>query len=130
MNDVHATAYDHISYPGYPFGETHPGHLATLGLLFGMTPAPLQSCRVLELGCGDGANIIPVAFQWPDSQFVGLDLSAQAFTHALVGVQAQDPVVGRRIRGELLLRAIAGPVALDDACTQRRSARPGVVGGV
>jgi methyltransferase-like protein/cyclopropane fatty-acyl-phospholipid synthase-like methyltransferase len=78
MMDQRATAYDRISYPGHPFGETHPDHVATLGLLFGMSPAPLNSCRVLELGCGDGANLIPVAFQWPDSKFVGLDLSEQA----------------------------------------------------
>src|SRR3954471_4228458 len=78
ITDRHATAYDRITYPGYPFGETHPGHLATLGLLFGMSPTPLDSCHVLELGCGDGANLIPVAFQWPNSEFVGLDLSEQA----------------------------------------------------
>ena len=78
MNAHHATAYDRFSYPGHPFGETHPGHLATLGSLFGMKPTPLDSCRVLELGCGDGANLIPVAFQWPESEFVGLDLSGQA----------------------------------------------------
>ena len=47
-----STAYDHISYPGHPFGETHPDHMGTLGALFGMTPAPLSCCRVLELGCG------------------------------------------------------------------------------
>ncbi len=73
-----STAYDRISYPGHPFGETHPDHLGTLGALFGMTPAPLSACRVLELGCGDGANLIPIAAQWPQSEFVGLDLSEQA----------------------------------------------------
>jgi methyltransferase-like protein/cyclopropane fatty-acyl-phospholipid synthase-like methyltransferase len=78
MMDPHATAYDRFGYPGHPFGETHPGHLATLGSLFGMKPTPLDSCRVLELGCGDGANLIPVAFQWPESEFVGLDLSGLA----------------------------------------------------
>src|SRR4051812_18927863 len=81
MDDMTAqgsTEYDRIVYPGHPFGETHPDHLGTLGALFGMTPAPLGSCRVLELGCGDGANLIPIAAQWPQSEFVGLDLSEQA----------------------------------------------------
>ena len=32
-----STAYDRISYPGHPFGETHPDHLGTLGALFGMS---------------------------------------------------------------------------------------------
>ena len=43
-----------------------------------MNPARLNSCRVLELGCGEGANLIPIAFQWPESEFVGIDLSAAA----------------------------------------------------
>ena len=55
--------------------------LATLGALFGMNPARLESCRVLELGCGEGANLIPVAFQWPESEFVGIDLSAEAIRY-------------------------------------------------
>lgn len=78
MTHQSATDYDRISYPGHPFGETHPDHLGTLGALFGMKPAPLSACRVLELGCGDGANLIPIAAQWPQSEFVGLDLSEQA----------------------------------------------------
>lgn len=73
-----STPYDHVSYPGHPFSETHPDHLAVLGSLFGMTPAPLGSCRVLELGCGDGANLIPMASDFPQSAFVGVDLSEQS----------------------------------------------------
>jgi methyltransferase-like protein len=73
-----STPYDHVSYPGHPFSETHPDHLAVLGSLFGMTPAPLGSCRVLELGCGEGANLIPMAFDFPQSEFIGIDLSEQS----------------------------------------------------
>ena len=76
-----STAYDHVRYPSHPFGETHPGLLGTLGALFGMNPARLESCRVLELGCGEGANLIPVAFQWPESEFVGIDLSTEAIRY-------------------------------------------------
>jgi methyltransferase-like protein/SAM-dependent methyltransferase len=72
------TAYDEVDYPGHPFVETHPDHLAVLGFLYGMNPAPLRSCRVLELGCGIGANLIPMAFSAPDSKFVGIDLSAES----------------------------------------------------
>lgn len=73
-----ATAYDEVSYPGHPFVETHPDHLAVLGSLHGMDPAPPTSCRVLELGCGEGANLIPMAFAAPGSNFVGIDLSAES----------------------------------------------------
>jgi len=76
-----AISYDHVRYPAHPFIETHPDHLATLGSLFGMNPARLDACRVLELGCGEGANLVPVAFQWPESEFVGIDLSAASIRH-------------------------------------------------
>lgn len=73
-----STAYDDVSYPGHPFIQTHPDHLAVLGHLLGMSPAPMNACRVLELGCGEGANLIPMAFDAPDSTFVGIDLSEQS----------------------------------------------------
>jgi SAM-dependent methyltransferase len=36
---------------------------------------PVQSCRVLELGCASGGNLIPMAVSLPGSRFVGIDLS-------------------------------------------------------
>jgi cyclopropane fatty-acyl-phospholipid synthase-like methyltransferase len=30
---------------------------------------------LLELGCSHGGNIIPMAYQYPDSHFTGIDLS-------------------------------------------------------
>src|SRR4051795_3487732 len=68
-----STPYDEVLYPDLPLGQTHPDRLATLATLFGMTPAPLANCRVLEIGCGAGANLIPMAYQYPGSEFVGLD---------------------------------------------------------
>jgi SAM-dependent methyltransferase len=41
-----------------------------------MNPAPAARCRVLELGCGAGGNLIPLALGLPESTFVGIDLSA------------------------------------------------------
>lgn len=43
-----------------------------------MTPAPVTACRVLELGCGNGGNLISMAFGLPGSEFVGVDLSNSA----------------------------------------------------
>jgi SAM-dependent methyltransferase len=70
-------SYDQIAYPGFPFRETHPDHLSVIGRLLGMNPAPAPRCRVLELGCGDGANLIPMALALPGSEFIGIDLAAQ-----------------------------------------------------
>lgn len=41
-----------------------------------MTPAPVDKCRVLELGCAQGGNIIPMVFNLPKSEFFGVDLSS------------------------------------------------------
>src|ERR1041385_1997312 len=70
--------YDEVPHVTRPSNETHPDRLATVGTLFGMQPAPLTGCRVLEIGCGDGSNLIPMAFHLPGSRFVGVDLAAGA----------------------------------------------------
>jgi SAM-dependent methyltransferase len=69
------TPYDEVYYPGHVYGLTHPNHLATIAAVYGMQSAPVERCRVLELGCGVGGNLLPMAFQYPSSEFVGVDLS-------------------------------------------------------
>jgi methyltransferase-like protein/SAM-dependent methyltransferase len=71
-------AYDEIPYPGICYSQTHPEHLAVMAILFGMAPAPIKRCRVLEIGCGDGGNLIPMAFGLPGSSFTGVDLAESA----------------------------------------------------
>lgn len=70
--------YDEVSYTGYPYNQTHPDRLASVATLLGLEPASVESCRVLELGCGDGGNIIPMAMGLASSRFVGVDLSERA----------------------------------------------------
>ncbi len=77
------TDYDELPYPGGSYTQTHPDRLATLAILFGMTPAPVERCRVLELGCGDGGNLIPMAFALPKSSFFGVDLAGTAISRGL-----------------------------------------------
>ena len=67
--------YDQIAYRTYPRRQTHPDRLAAIGQLFGMKPAPVTACRVLEIGCGNGANLIPMAYHLPESRFTGIDLA-------------------------------------------------------
>jgi SAM-dependent methyltransferase len=68
-------SYDEVPYPSKFFLQTHPDRLAAAGLLYGMQPAPVENCRVLELGCGNGSNLISHAYGLPNSHFVGIDLS-------------------------------------------------------
>ena len=70
------TSYDLVVYPSYTHPQTHPDRLAVIGTLLGLEPAPPNRCRVLELGCGDGSNLVPMAWGLPNSEFVGVDLAA------------------------------------------------------
>jgi SAM-dependent methyltransferase len=76
------TGYDRVPYPGHPFPQTHPDRLATVATLFGLRPAPPDGSRVLELGCGDGGNLVPMAYGLPASEFCGIDLSGRAIDQA------------------------------------------------
>lgn len=71
------SAYDQVLYPSHPHPQTHPDRLATVGALFGLRCAPVRHCRVLELGCGDGSNMVPMAWSNPESEFLGVDLAAR-----------------------------------------------------
>jgi trans-aconitate methyltransferase len=71
-----------VPYPGHPFAQTHPNRLATVATLFGLRPAAPAACRLLELGCGDGGNLVPMAYALPGSSFTGVDLSATAVDRA------------------------------------------------
>ncbi|SIO61751.1 regulatory domain of a methyltransferase-containing protein [Singulisphaera sp. GP187] len=75
MQSDQANTYDEIPYGDHFFPFTHPIHLATLGTLFGIDAPAVERCRVLELGCAEGGNLLPMALELPDAQFVGIDLS-------------------------------------------------------
>jgi SAM-dependent methyltransferase len=67
--------YDAVAYPNFSNPETHPDRLATMAILHGLSPAPVEQCRVLEVACNQGANLIPMAYAIPKSEFVGFDLA-------------------------------------------------------
>jgi SAM-dependent methyltransferase len=71
-------AYCQIPYLSNPMAQTHPNRLASVATLFGMAPAPVTACRVLEVGCGSGGNLIPMAYFLPGSRFTGVDLAEGA----------------------------------------------------
>ena len=68
-------AYDEIPYTNAPEPYTHISRIAAIGRLRGLAPASPSRCRVLELGCADGGNLLPMASHYAESEFVGIDLS-------------------------------------------------------
>ncbi|MDZ4780733.1 MAG: class I SAM-dependent methyltransferase [Planctomycetia bacterium] len=77
-----ATFYDQVPYPRLAYHYTHPDRMAVIGRLFGMQPKSVAHCRVLELGCAAGANLVPLAYTLPRSEFVGVDLSIRQIAEA------------------------------------------------
>ncbi|MCA9610488.1 MAG: class I SAM-dependent methyltransferase, partial [Myxococcales bacterium] len=56
-----------------PVPASHPDHLWVAATRRGLRPAPPEGARVLEIACGDGSNLLPMAFHRPDARFVGLE---------------------------------------------------------
>ena len=75
-NPAAANTYDEFPYLGRAFNYTHPDRLCAHAALHGLKPMPVERCRVLELGCGEGGNLLPMAYGLPGSQFLGIDLAA------------------------------------------------------
>lgn len=68
-------SYDELPYDSLPLPETQPDFLAAVAKLHGFdAPDPTQA-RILELGCASGGNLIPLAWRWPGSECVGVELS-------------------------------------------------------
>lgn len=90
-----ASSYDELPYSDRCFPATHPDHLSVVARLHGLVAPAVASCRVLELGCAQGGNLLPMAYGLPSAQFVGVDLSARQIaaareTAAAIGLKNID----------------------------------------
>jgi len=82
--------YNALPYLSKPFPESQPPRLAALAALHGLAaPGPSQ-CRVLELGCASGGNIIPLALRFPGSRFRGVDLAERHVREAETRIAALE----------------------------------------
>jgi len=70
------SSYQALPYSVNAFPQTLPDRLASIGRLFNLETVHPDCCRVLELGCASGGNLIPMALASPQSRFVGIDLAA------------------------------------------------------
>src|SRR5436190_20856571 len=70
-----ASDYDQTPYRSFPYPLTRPAHVAAIAHTFGVATPDVATARVLEIGCGGGGNLIPMAAAFPQAHFIGLDLS-------------------------------------------------------
>ena len=77
------STYDNsVPYPSFVFDHIRPEHIGAVAALHGIRRNDVSDCCVLELGCGDGANLLSIAYAMPASRCVGVDLSAQRISEA------------------------------------------------
>lgn len=92
--------YDEVPYTSHPFPQTHPERLATIGTLFGMRPPPVETARVLELGCASGGNLIPLAVAFP--RWCRCDLCGHVFSEGYFHDQARQILLSKSLPAQTL----------------------------
>ncbi len=70
------TTYDSVPYTSLAYPRTHPDHLSAMARLRGVAAASPETCALLELGCGSGGNVLPIAAHLERARVVGLERSA------------------------------------------------------
>ncbi len=68
-------SYEETPYAAGSHWETHPDSMAGVAAILGVAAPDVRTCRVLEIGCATGGNILPPAVALPGAKFVGIDLS-------------------------------------------------------
>lgn len=75
VNQDTRARYDDMPYSSYAYQYSAPEQLAAVASLFGLPSGQVSTARVLELGCGSGGNLIPIALRYPQARVVGVDIS-------------------------------------------------------
>jgi SAM-dependent methyltransferase len=76
MTELPRTAYDTIAYPSAIFRSCHPDRMAAVARLHGLTPPPIETARILEVGGGDGLNALAIGAAYPRAEIINFDLAA------------------------------------------------------
>ncbi len=74
--------YDERPYTEHAYAETHPGRIAAVARLARWQAPPVGAAYILELGCGRGGNLLPMAAGLPGATLVGVDGSARQIDEA------------------------------------------------
>jgi SAM-dependent methyltransferase len=101
--------YDAVPYPSMLLPDCQPARLASIAKLHGLDPAPIASARTLEVGGGDGLNVIALAAAYPNAEFLNIDLAADPIARGTQWCRA----VGIANAQHLVMDILDAPDALD-----------------
>jgi len=79
-------SFEDVPYEGTSIPTSHPERLASDAWLRGLRAPDPTRARILELGCAEGANIVPIAYHYEDAEVVGVDFSPR---HIEIAEQAK-----------------------------------------
>lgn len=82
--------YNTLHYESYPIRAAYLPSIEATARLFGLHPAPSRRCRVLELACGEGINLVSLALRFPGSEFIGVDIADEAIRRGQQNLAALD----------------------------------------
>jgi len=71
-------AYDQVAYPSPILEDLTPERLRASAMLHGFDAPDPARASLLEIGCGDGINVLAFAAVAPQAKAVGFDLSSDA----------------------------------------------------
>lgn len=71
------SSYESFRYLSHPCPTSQPARIATVAALAGVDAPDPSTARVLEIGCGDGGNLVPMAAAAPLGRFVGIDIATR-----------------------------------------------------
>ncbi len=77
LNPASLDPYDQLPYNSKAIPQAHPSKLAAVARIYGFQAGDPSTCRLLDVGCADGAHLLPLALEFTDAEFVGVDLSAE-----------------------------------------------------
>ena len=77
-----AALYDALPYLGTERSDLDPAHLCAIGHLRGLELPAIDKLRVVEIGCGDGAQLCSFARRFPYARLQGIDISPQHVARA------------------------------------------------
>ncbi len=91
------------AYPYKTFArkETHPARIGAIARLYGLSAQAADRCSVFEVGCGDGGNLIPLAAQYPESSFVGIDCAGDLIEQGRSEIRALNLTNIELIHGDI-----------------------------
>ena len=105
-------AYDILEYPSHVHPQMHPSRLAAIARLHGIAAASPADCRLLEVGCGDGLQLVTLAMAYPRSRFVGVDMSQAAIARG-EAIRARLGLDNLQLVAADLLEWNPGPASYD-----------------